>query len=94
MLDPISCGIAVVGPIICHTVARASSLLSSWVIATVLVAVVGLTILLKVDSLPCDIVPITSLVPVAVLRGNQGDGFGCMIVWAALLIIVMGIVRV
>ena len=95
MLDPISCDVVVVWPIICHTVAKASSLLSSQVIVTVLVAVVGvgITILLKVDNLPCDVVPIVSLVPFVVLRGSLRDGIGCVTVWAVLLIIVVGIVQ-
>ena len=59
----------------------------------VLVSVVGvgLTILLKVDSLPCDVVPIVSLVPYVVLRGSLGDGISLVIVWAVLLIIIVGI---
>ena len=67
-----------VGPIICCTVAKASSLLSSRVIATVLVAVVGigLTILLRVDNLPWDVVLVVPLVSLIALRGNLRDGVG------------------
>ena len=55
---------------------------------------VGLTILLKVDNLPCDIVPITSLSPFIVLRGNLRNGIGCVTVRAVLLIIIVDVVQV
>ena len=92
VVDATTVVVVEVGPIICCTVTKASSLLSSQVIATVLVAVVGigLTILLRVDNLPWDVVLVVPLILLVVLRGNLRDGVGGVIVRAVLFITVVG----
>ena len=81
-----------VDPISCLAVSSASCLLSSLVIATVLVVVVGigLTALLKVDNLPRDGVLIVPTISVVGLGKESVDVNDLVMVGVIVLIVVIG----